>query len=255
MANVLVTGGTGFLGTTLVRVLSDSGHDVTAVSRRPPRTPHPAVRYAQAHVTVLGSVAGLFGDGADTVVHAATSVRRRARVTELRGTREVAETARRHGAHFVYVSIVGVDRNRLPYYRAKLDAEREVERVGGRWTVQRATQFHDLLDVFFGWPVFPRTPDLAFQPVDTGDVSRRLEALVAAGPQGRAEDFGGPDVLSVRTLAKSRAKWRGRAALLVPMPRVGFFADYDRGTHLCPEHRGGARTWEEWLAHRSAGVR
>lgn len=249
MAKVLVTGGTGFLGTAFVGVLVDAGHDVTALSRRPPRSPHPSVRYVQADVTASSNaLRGLLQDGTDAVVHAATSVRRRQRETELRGTRKVAEAARDVGAHLVYVSIVGVDRNRMPYYRAKLDAEQIVDAVGGRWSIQRATQFHDLLDVFLGMPVFPSTAHLAFQPVDTRDVSRRLEALVAAGPQGRAEDFGGPEVLSVRALAESRARCRGRAAWLLPVPRLGFFADYDRGTHLCPTQRRGVRTWEEWLS-------
>jgi uncharacterized protein YbjT (DUF2867 family) len=131
------------------------------------------------------------------VIHAATSPTRRANKTEVVGTRTMLEAAARANAHFVYVSIVGVDRNRLPYYKAKWDAEQLVESLGSRWTIQRATQFHDLLDKFLGYPMFFKAPDLAFQLVDAGEVSMRLCEVIEAGPSGRTPDFGGPEVLGI----------------------------------------------------------
>src|SRR5437588_12805637 len=117
MATVLVTGGTGVLGAYLVPRLVARGHDVRVLSRRPsPRVP-------QGVTAVHGNVrtgAGLntAAAGCDAIVHAATSLRR-ARSTEVDGTRNVVEAANREGAHVLYVSIVGVDRHRLPYYKAK----------------------------------------------------------------------------------------------------------------------------------------
>ena len=150
----------------------------------------------------------------------------------------------------IYVSIVGVDRHRIPYYKAKWEAEQMVEVSGARWTIQRATQFHDLLDSFMALPVFLRTRHLAFQPVDAGEVSARLADLVDAGPSGRAPDFGGPEVLSVRELADARRRLVGRAPRLVPVPAVWALKDFDAGHHLCPDHRDGTVTWSEWLRQR-----
>jgi hypothetical protein len=95
--------------------------------------------------------------------------------------------------HVIYVSIVGVDRHPFAYYRTKLEAERMLEQSGRHWTIQRATQFHDLVDRFLTLPVSAKTSHLRFQPVATDDVSARLAELVAAGPSGRAPDFGEPD--------------------------------------------------------------
>ena len=72
--------------------------------------------------------------GCDAIVHAATSLRR-ARSTEVDGTRNVVEAANRVGAHVLYVSIVGVDRHRLPYYKAKWQAEQVVEALAARRTI------------------------------------------------------------------------------------------------------------------------
>jgi uncharacterized protein YbjT (DUF2867 family) len=184
--------------------------------------------------------------GVDTVVHTATSARL-SRAVEVEGTTNVVAEAARAAAHVVYISIVGVDTMRYSYYRAKWDAEKAVESGPAPWTIQRATQFHNLLDRFFGWPVFPVSKHLSFQPVDVGEVADRLVALVDAGPSGRAEDFGGPAVVPVRQLAAVRRQIRGSSPRLIPVPAVGPFADFDQGRHLCPDHAAGRVTWEQWL--------
>src|SRR5437660_4960243 len=170
MARVLVTGGTGTLGRHLVPCLLGRGHEVRVLSRQSsPRLPAGATA-ARGDVRTGQDLAAAVAD-VDTVVHAATSVQRAARRTEVDGTRHVLDALRASHGHFVYVSIVGVDRHRFPYYTMKLPAERVVESSGSRWTIQRDTQSHDLLDRFLGMRVFPTTPHLAFQLVAAGDVS------------------------------------------------------------------------------------
>lgn len=250
MAHVLVTGGTGVLGRQLVDVLLGRGHEVRVLSR----SAHPAI--ASGAVAVQGDVrtgAGLEAATAqvDVVVHAATSPFRRAKSTEVDGTRNALDAALASGAtHFLYVSIVGVDRIPFPYYRAKWSAERVIEQSTGPWTIQRITQFHDLIDRFLGFRAFPRTTKLAFQPIDVADASRRLAELVEAGPQRRAEDVGGPEVLSIRDLRDQRRAVTGRRAMLVPTPAIGPLREFDDGHHLAPEARYGTKTWRQWLSER-----
>ena len=250
MAAVLVTGGTGVLGTYLADRLASRGHEVRALSRRAPQSMHPKVSYLRGNV-LTGDGLDDAVTGVDTVIHAATSFRRRARETELRGTENTLAAAKSADAHFIYMSIVGTDRNSLGYYKAKLEAERIVEASGSNWTIQRATQFHELIDTFLGLPVFPVTRNMSFQCVDAGDVSERLVQLVDNGPTGRAEDFGGPEVVPIRELAAARTRIAGRKSRLVPMPVKGFFEDFDRGAHLCPDQARGTRTWQQWLQDHS----
>ncbi|MBV8162065.1 MAG: NAD(P)H-binding protein, partial [Acidimicrobiia bacterium] len=152
VGTVLVTGGTGVLGSYLVPRLVGRGHHVRTLSRHPlgaskPSTSSPTARQGVDNVrgdVRTGEGVEAAAAGCDTVVHAATNAGWRARETEVEGTRHVAEAARRAGAHLLYVSIVGVDRHRLPYYRAKWAAEQVVEASGAGWTILRATQFHEL---------------------------------------------------------------------------------------------------------------
>jgi uncharacterized protein YbjT (DUF2867 family) len=245
MAEILVTGGTGALGRRLAPILIERGHRVRLLARH-------AERGTQGAATVRGNV--LTGEGlgaavavSDVVIHAATSSRRRIRETEVEGTRKVVEAIGSSGTHLIYVSIVGIDRHRLPYYRAKLETERLISASGVPWTIQRATQFHDLIEMLLGYPVFVSTANMSFQPVDPGEVSGRLADLAEADPAGHAPDFGGPEIRGITDLARTRHEITGRRARLIPMPRVGPLADFDRGLHLSPEHRDGRITWEEWL--------
>lgn len=106
--------------------------------------------------------------------------------------------------------------------------------------------------MFLGYPLFIATPHLAFQVVDAGDVADRLADLVDAGPCERALDFGGPEVLGIRDRAASRQRITHQRARLLRVPRIGFLRDFDDGQHLCPDHRTGRTTWNEWLSEAAS---
>ena len=256
MSEVLVTGGTGLLGRGVVGALTAEGHAVRVLTRRPAADPThtrpPGVRYPSGDLRSATTLLSAL-DGVDTVVHCASDPRH-GRTVDVEGTARLVEAMRQTGAgHLVYVSIVGVDRIPLAYYRVKLDAEQVVERCGFGWTVQRATQFHQLLDTLLGGvsrsPVVPLPRGLRFQPLDPADLARLLARHVTAGPAGRAPDFGGPEVHGIEHLVRTwlTAHHRRRLTLRVPLPgKVG--RALAAGANLCPEQAGGSRTWQEYLA-------
>ncbi|MDQ1360003.1 MAG: hypothetical protein QOJ44_380 [Acidimicrobiaceae bacterium] len=244
MAQVLVIGGTGTLGRRLTPTLVERGHTVRVLSRQTTPTVTSGVTAYRGDVRSGEGLAAAL-EGVDTVVQAVASTWS-AKPTELGGMRTLL--AARGDRHVLYVSIVGVDQNPFAYYRTKLEAERLLEQSDGHWTIQRATQFHDLVDRFLGMPVFVKTPHLRFQPIATGDVSVRLAELVAVGPSGHAPDIGGPEVLSIDELNRIRARVTGKRARLLPLPVVGFVKAFDQGAHLAPDHKVGTQTWEQWLS-------
>lgn len=249
MGNVLVTGGTGVLGTHLGRDLQQRGHDVRVLSRSDRPVLAAGVSAVQGDVRSGAGLEAAVAD-VDCVVYAATSPFRRARKTEVDGAANVLAAATRAGVdHLVYVSIVGVDNQRfIPYYRAKWAAEQVVEQAPTPWTIQRITQFHELLDQFLRLPVTVRTPDLSFQPIAAADAAIRLADLVDTGPTGRADDIGGPEVLNIRELAAQRHDITGKRTRLLPAPRVGPLRALDSGANLAGADRAfGTFTWREWL--------
>lgn len=246
MAQILVIGGTGTLGRRLAAVLVERGHGVRVLSRQSvPVVPTGVAAHRGDIRTGEGLAAAL--DGVDTVIQSVAATRNQ-KATELEGMRTLV--ASRGDRHVINVSIVGVDRHPFAYYRTKLEAERMLEQSGGNWTIQRATQFHDLVDRFLAFPVFAKTPHLRFQPVATDDVSVRLAELVTAGPSGHAPDFGGPEILSIDDLNRIRATVTGKRARLISLPLIGSLKAFDQGVHLTPEHLSGTTTWEAWLRAR-----
>jgi uncharacterized protein YbjT (DUF2867 family) len=255
MTAVLVTGATGTLGTALVAGLADRGHDVRALVHRRSADFPPAVQVVRGDVRNPADLAQAL-TGAQTVIHAATSAFRQAKTTELDGTRAVLAAAEQADAHVIYPSIVGVDQLGGTYYQAKWQAEQLVT-AARRWTIQRATQLHPTLDRMLSHRVFPVTAHLAFQPLDAGDLADCLVGLVDAGPAGRAEDIGGPQILALRDLAAARRAATGNRTLLIPLPARGPFRTLDTGLHLSPDHARGKITWQQWLAQapRRATIR
>lgn len=247
---ILVTGGSGTLGRALVPRLLDLGGPVRVLSRRGDR-PGPGAWVTGDLVTGAGLDRAL--DGVATVVHCASDPRDRR--VDVDGTARLIEEARRAGApHLVHVSIVGIDRVPLPYYAAKLEAERLVEASGLPWTILRCTQFHDLLVTLLArrsrLPVLVVPAFTRFQPIDVGDVADRLVELVRAGrPAGRTPDLGGPRVCAAAELVRTYLRITGRRALVLPVPLPGPAGRaMRRGGLLAPDHAEGTRTWEEFLA-------
>ncbi|MGK8525424.1 SDR family oxidoreductase [Nocardia asteroides] len=214
---------------------------------------------AGTHVGDLRSGAGVAEAvaGADAIVHAASDFRRR-------GKPDIAQTenllrAARGVRHLLYVSIVGIDRIPLGYYRNKLACEQAIIDSGMPHTILRATQFHELiaagLHTVERWPVAPLPSDFRFQPVAAVDVARRVAELVEGGPLGRAPDFGGPEVLTMAQLAQvwQEARQRPRRIVRLPVPgRVG--RGYRAGWNTCPDHPDGEQTWAEFVASGPANA-
>ncbi|MDT0457218.1 NAD(P)H-binding protein [Streptomyces sp. DSM 41527] len=253
MATILVTGGTGTLGRALVGRLLDDGHDVRSLSRRPHTgTARPRPRsYAVDLRDGTGLPEAL--TGVDAIVHCASS--------PAGGDAEAAgrliTAARAAGvAHLVYISIVGVDRVPIGYYRTKLAVERLIEDSGIGWTVLRTTQFHNLvLDVIKAGarsPVLPVPTGVRVQPIEVQEVAARLAELAVGEPAGRVTDMGGPEVLDARDLVRATLEAGGRRRLLMPLWLPGASAAaLRRGGNLTPEHADGLRTYTAFLAERT----
>jgi len=252
--NVLVTGGTGVLGRHVVRLLRASGHRARIFSRNPKGDDDAVQGDLVTGAGIAKAVVGI-----DAIIHAASATTQitKYRETDVIGTRRLLAMAREAGVQrVVYVSIVGIDSVAYPYYKYKLAAEAIVEENILPWTILRATQFHTLMETFL--EAFSKLPFIAtipfkwqFQPVDPGEVATRLVEVVTQEPAGMLPDFGGPEVRTFKSIAESWLKARNSKKRLVDIPLpFKFSRQFAEGRVLCPDHKDGKITFEQYLAER-----
>ena len=248
---VLVTGATGTLGRKVVGAATAAGHQVRALSRRD-HVGYTGVHWYQGDL-LTGAGIDAAVDGVDVIVHCATQGTRDKDVVSTENL--IAAARRADVAHIIYVSIVGIDRIPLPYYKTKLRVEEALSASGLGHTVLRATQFHDLIKVMFTIqrfsPVLWALRGVRFQPIDTRDVAARLVELIDAEPAGRVADIGGPTVHAHADLGRMYLAARGSRRRVVGISAPGrIVAGYRSGANLAPDNAVGAISFEEYLAQR-----
>lgn len=243
MTTILVTGATSGPGGPLVEKLRAAGHEVRAMSRTP----------GDGRVVAdLSTGAGLDAAlaGAEVVVHLATNRRK-----DLPDTERLLTAAREAGVrHFVFLSIVGVDRIPYGYYRDKVAIEQALEASGLPFTILRATQFHSFPGEILGMlggRLFVK--DVKVQPIGVIDTANRLAEVATGTPAGRVADIGGPEILDASDIL-SRLQAAGRApkrVLSLALPGKTFDA-FQQGHHLTGLPGYGTQTFDEWLASGAA---
>ncbi|WP_459195071.1 complex I NDUFA9 subunit family protein [Halosimplex sp. J119] len=243
--NVLVAGGTGFVGTELCRTLADRGHDVTAMARNlDDASLHDAVETVAGDVTDRESVAAAV-DGRDAVVNLVAL----SPLFEPDGGNEAHDRVHRGGTatlvaaaedrgvgRFVQMSALGAGPEAsTAYLRAKGEAEELVCESDLDWTIVRPSVVFGDGGEFVGFTKLLTTPYVTglpgggktrFQPIWVGDLAPLLADCVTDDRHvGQTYELGGPEALTLADVTRAvyRAEGKSTVVLPVPMPlaRIG----------------------------------
>lgn len=252
-APMLVTGGTGTIGSRVVPLLHGAGQDLRILSRRG-GDDRPGLRHVEGDVVAgRGLVEAL--DGVDVVLHLAGGAK-----GDDTAAQNLAAAAKDAGVkHLLLISVIGADAMPIGYFRAKAEAEHAIVQSGVPWTVLRASQLHEfVLPVVRGMaklPLLPTPGGLRFEPVHVDEVAARLADLALGSPSGRVADLAGPDVLDVRQLAGTYLEVMGgrhRRGLPVRIPGAPGRA-YRAGANLAGAAvQRGERGWSDFLVELRA---
>ncbi len=262
MSSLLVTGGTGALGTQLVPRLVAAGHDVRVLSRREHPDLPPGVTAVRGDLAT-GTALDEATSGVDVIANLASGsdrapTYRAAKPTDVDGTRRLLDAAKRTGSpHVVHISIVGCDLIPFGYYRAKAEGEAVITSSGLPWTILRTTQWHtlaaELCRLLTKLPLVVVPKGLRMQLLDAGDVADRMVELVGTAPSGFADEMGGPEALEFAEIVRRylRAKTKRRPVAAMPFPGAAM-RGFREGHNLAPSHPDGRITWDEFLARTTA---
>lgn len=251
-----ITGGTGFVGRTLLRLAVEQGLQVRALARRlqPPLAGVEWIEGALDRADTLRTLAG----GSDAIVHVAGVVNAADRAGfeagNAGGTLAMVEAARDTGvARFIHVSSLSARQPELSNYGwSKAQAEAVVQASGLNWTIVRPPAIYgpgdrDHLDLFKAakWGIIPLPPTGRISEIEVSDLARLLLALASAADQSGKlyeADDGKPGGWSHADFARAIGAAVGRKVIALPVPasivRLGARLDgliRGRGARLTPD--------------------
>jgi len=247
---IVVIGGTGLIGSKLVKNLRERGHDVLAAA------PNTGVNT----ITREGLAQAM--DGAEIVVDVAN-----APVWEDKAVLEFFETSGRNllaaeaaagVRHHVALSIVGSER--LPdsgYLRAKVAQEQLIKASGIPYTILRATQFFEFVggiaqSATVGEEI--RLSPSLIQPIASDDVVAALADVTVGSPVNGTVEVAGPEAIPLDELVRCFLRATQDARKVVPDVHARYFGAVLDDQSLTPgkNPRLGAICFQDWLDQSTA---
>ena len=238
--NLLILGGTGFVGRAVCGLLVDrsggGSAQVVVPSRRPERAKHlqmlPTVRLAQADVHDETRLTALLR-GCDAVInlvailHGSDAQFERAHVALPRTLVRACTAA--GVKRVVHVSALGVGPNAPSrYLRSKTAGEAVLSNAGLELTVLRPSVIFGEHDSFLNlfatlqsaFPVMPLAgADARFQPVWVQDVAAAIvKCLDDDATIGQTFELAGPQVLTLKQLVQAAGRFAGHERPVIELP-------------------------------------
>jgi uncharacterized protein YbjT (DUF2867 family) len=227
---IVVIGGTGLIGSKLVRRFEAHGHEALAAA------PATGVN------TLTGEGLARALVGASVVVDVANSPSfERDAVLDFfeTSTGNVLEAEKAAGvAHHVGLSIVGTDR--LPgndYFRAKIAQERLIESSCIPWSIVHATQFFEFVSAIADTAEVDgevRMPSASFQPIAGDDVADALARVAVGAPLGGRLEIAGPDRVPMDDFFRVALPTLGDLRPVVTDPLAPYFGSVLEADSLVP---------------------
>ena len=244
---LVVLGGTGLIGTKLVKLLRSEGHEVI------PASPSLGIN----SITGEGLSEALTGTQVVVDVTNAPS-------WEDKAVLEFFETSTRNAlaaevkvgvGHHVALSIVGCDR--LPasgYLRAKVAQEKLIKASPIPYTIVRASQFFEFIggiadSATNGQTV--RLPSALFQPILSDDVAAALATIAVSEPLNGTVELAGPDAIPFDEVVRQYLSAHNDPRTVVTDEQAHYFGTPLEKRSLVPEGENpllGSVRFADWLS-------
>src|SRR5688500_16121250 len=249
---IIVIGGTGLIGTKLVKLLRERGHEALAASPSSGGNTSTGEGLAQALA------------GAQVVVDLANAPSWEDNAVleffETSGRNLLAAEAAAGVRHHVALSIVGTDRTPdNGYFRAKVAQEELIEASGIPYTIIRSTQFLEFLGGIAASSadgnVIRVSPGL-FQPIAADDVAAVVADAALATPRNGIVEIAGPERAPFNEIVARYLKAIGDPREVVRDSEARYFGSRVEERSLVPlgEARLGRIGFDEWLRRSQAGT-
>ena len=246
---LVVIGGTGLIGSRVVRKLTAQGHNTVAAS------PSTGVN------TLTGQGLAEVLKGAQVIVDVSQSPS-----FEERAVMDFFKTSTnnllKYGAaagvgHLAVLSVVGTDRlSESPYFRAKIAQEKLIKESSLPYSIIRAPQFFEFVKSIADLATQGNQVHVApvlFQPMAADDVAEAVVRVSVGKPVKGIVEVGGPEKFRLDELIRRFLRELGDSREVVVDPDARYSGAILSERTLVPEDDAklGEIRFEEWLAQES----
>jgi len=249
---IVVVGGTGLIGSKLVKALIEQGHEALSAS------PNTGVN------TLTGEGLPEALDGADVVVDVSNSPSfEEAAVLEFfttsTGNLLAAEAAAGVG-HHVALSVVGTESlSESGYFRAKIAQEKLIKGSSVPYSIVHATQFFEFLESIADGATeesIVRLAPVLIQPMAADDVAAMVGGVAVNPPVNGTVEVAGPEPFRLDELIRDVLRARQDPREVIADPEATYFGAALGERTLVPvgEAIPGATRFEDWLEQSLAAT-
>ena len=243
---IIVIGGTGLIGSKVVKKLAAQGHQAV------PASPNSGVN------TLTGEGLADVLKGADIVVDVSNSPSFEAKESMdffTKATGNLLKFEAEAGVrHHVALSVVGTDRQlENGYMRAKLAQETLIKESSIPYSIVHATQFFEFCkgiadDATVGNTV--RVSPVLFQPIAADDVATAVTKVAMESPLNRTIEIGGPEQFRFDDFVRKFLSARHDKREVVADPHARYFGVVLTERTLVPDEGAqlGKTRFADWLA-------
>jgi len=243
---IVVIGGTGLIGSKVVRKLRERGHEVLAAS------PDSGVN------TITGEGLRQALVGATVVVDTSNSpsFEDSAVMTFFKTSTHnlLAAEAEVGVRHHVALSVVGTDRlTESGYFRAKIVQENLIKASSIPYSIVHATQFYEFVKSIAGEATagdVVRLAPVLIQPMAAEDVATAVTSIALGEPTNGMIEIAGPEQVRLDALIQRSLRARNDARKVIADPHARYFGVELSERTLIPESnaRLGTIRFDDWLA-------
>ena len=243
---IVVIGGSGLIGSKLVNILREQGHETIAAS------PKSGVNT----VTGEGLAEALKGASAVVDVSNAPSWEDAAVMNFFeKSTRNLlAAEAKASVGHHVALSVVGTERLLdSGYFRAKIAQENLIKASSIPYSIVRATQFYEFVKGISDFSTRGNEvhlPSALIQPMAADDVASAVGRIATGSPVNGTVEVGGPEQFRLDELIRRGLAARKDPREVVADPQATYYGVKVTERALVPEDDAklGKTRFDEWLA-------
>lgn len=243
---ILVIGGSGLIGTKVVTLLRQKGHQVIAASP------------ATGINTITGEGLIEAVSNTDVVIDLANSPSFEDNAVmeffQTSGQNLLAAEINAGVKHHVALSIVGVDiMQNIGYMRAKKVQEDLIKKSGVPYTIIRSTQFLEFLAGIANQATVGNEvhlSDIAFQPIASDDVASFVAKYALAAPVNGKVEIAGPERFKMYEIVTRFLKETNDPRKVVPNDKRTYYGGEIPHTALVPAGQAelGSLNFEKWLS-------